>query len=363
MSEIGTILLGIGFVAAVTAVMCAVAAWYLQKSGDSRSIRAWKTGSVALLFIAGTLTIAVILLAWCFSSGDLSLLYVAYSHPQDGSGERWFSRISAVWAGKSGSLLVWAWLVSIWACPIAMRSARKGSCFEGAASGVVSVVLLCLVGMMLFSSDNMPFWPTPTELLDDSGNLVAAASGWGMSSTLDHWAMDIHPFMLLAGYAGFTIPFALSASFALGYGEERAWRKASSCTVLLAWVFMTSAIILGAVWANSTPGWSGYWSWDAVETASLAPWSMGVAAVVAFAFGRRYCRSLKFAALFSTLAFAGVMLCAFVTRSGVIATIHGYAGDSASAWMFAIMAIASMVIAVVVWRLEAHQSMPECFKS
>lgn len=349
MSEIGIILLSVGFVAAVTAVMCAVAAWCLQKSGDSRAKRVWRVSSTASLLSAGVLTMAVILLAWCFSSGDLSLLYVAYSHPQEGSAERWLSRISAIWAGKSGSLLVWAWLVSIWACPIGIRAARKGSCFEGAASGVVSAVLVCLIGMMLFSSDNMPFWPTPAELLDESGNLVAAASGWGISSTLDHWAMDIHPFMLLAGYAGFTIPFALSVSFVLGCGEEQAWRKSTSCTVFLAWAFMTSAIVLGAVWANSTPGWSGYWSWDAVETASLAPWLMGAAAIISFIIGKRHCRALKCAALFSALAFAGVMLCAFVTRSGVIATIHGYAGDSASAWMFAIMSIASMIIAVVVW--------------
>ena len=196
MAEMGMISLGIAFVAAVTAVVCAVAGWRLQKSDDSRAPRAWRTCGIAMLIIAGALSAAVVVLAWCFLVEDFSLIYVAYSHPQGETGSRWLSRISAIWAGKSGSLLVWAWLVSLWASPLAVSSVRKGNSFEGAALGCVAVVLTCLIGILLFSSDNMPFWPTPAELLDESGNLVAAASGWGMSETLDHWAMDIHPFLL-----------------------------------------------------------------------------------------------------------------------------------------------------------------------
>lgn len=285
MAEMGMISLGIAFVAAVTAVVCAVAGWRLQKSDDSRAPRAWRTCGIAMLIIAGALSAAVVVLAWCFLVEDFSLIYVAYSHPQGETGSRWLSRISAIWAGKSGSLLVWAWLVSLWASPLAASSVRKGKPFEGAALGCAAVVLTCLIGILLFSSDNMPFWSTPAELLDESGNLVAAASGWGMSETLDHWAMDIHPFLLFAGYAGFTIPCALTVSFMLGYGEERVWRTRAFAAVALAWACMTGAIVLGAVWANSTPGWSGYWSWDAVETASLVPWIAGIVAFGAFCAG------------------------------------------------------------------------------
>ncbi len=366
MAEMGMISLGIAFVAAVTAVVCAVAGWRLQKSGDSRAPRAWRTCGIAMLIIAGALSAAVIVLAWCFLVEDFSLIYVAYSHPQGETGSRWLSRISAIWAGKSGSLLVWAWLVSLWASPLAVSSVRKGKPFEGAALGCAAVVLTCLIGILLFSSDNMPFWPTPAELLDESGNLVAAASGWGMSETLDHWAMDIHPFLLFAGYAGFTIPCALTASFMLGYGEERAWRTRALAAVALAWACMTGAIVLGAVWANSTPGWSGYWSWDAVETASLVPWISALVAVVAFsafcienlrAKGNGLTRQLVLhvAASASVLALAGVMLCAFVTRSGMIRTIHGYAGDSASAWMFAVLAVAFAVLGIGIFKMRRFE--------
>lgn len=374
MAEMGMAALGVAFVAAVTAVVCAIAGWCLQRRDDSRAPRAWRVCGIAMLLVAGALSAAVVLLAWCFLVNDFSLIYVAYSHPQGENGARWLSRISAIWAGKSGSLLVWAWLVSLWTSPLAVISVRKGTPFEGAAVGFVAAVLVCLVGVMLFSSDNMPFWPTPAELLDESGNLVAAASGWGMSATLDHWAMDIHPFLLFAGYAGFTIPCALTVSFLLGYGEERAWRTRALAAVTLAWACMTGAIVLGAVWANSTPGWSGYWSWDAVETASLVPWISALVAMVALA-AMSLSRAnqtesnaptirnndgwrailLPLASVASVFAFAGVMICAFVTRSGIIATIHGYAGDSASAWMFAIMALVSIAIAIAAWKATEGQ--------
>lgn len=346
MFETGAITLGLAFTAALTSAVCAIAARVLSVRGDLRADRAWRTSGIASIIVVALLSFAIGVLAWCFITDDFSLIYVAYNHSTGEGQARLLSRLSALWAGKSGSLLLWVWLVAIWSLPAAVRVVRRRNPFHGVALGVIEVVLVCLVGTLLFSSDNMPFWPTSSELLDDSGALIGAASDWGISSTLDHWAMDVHPFLLFAGYSGFTVPCALTVSFLLGRGEERAWRREALRSVALAWAFMSAAILLGAIWAGSTPGWSGYWSWDTVETASLMPWIAGIVAVVAFMIGGRDAKALRCAAVASILSFAGVMLCAFVTRSGVIATIHGYAGDSASAFVFAVMGLVSILVAI-----------------
>ncbi len=170
-----------------------------------------------------------------------------------------------MWATQDGSLLLWATLLSLFSSAVLFvtrRSLREIAPWATAVLGVVAgFFLLLMVG-----------WENPFDTL-----AVPPAEGAGLNPLLRHPAMMIHPPMLYTGYVGFAIPFAFAVGALITRHTGADWIRATRRFALIAWTFLGTGIMLGALWSYTELGWGGYWAWDPVENASLMPWLIGTA--------------------------------------------------------------------------------------
>lgn len=315
----------------------------MQERGDTL---AWG-GRVAALISAIGLTVACGVLIYCFMTGDQSLEYVLEYH-SDASGDlAWLYKLSGLWAGREGSLLFWAWLISLFNAVVALRDLEAVKPLDNMAVMVGQVVLAAFVGVLLFSESNMPFTVTPDTYFDAYGNLTASASTLGMNSLLEHWAMAIHPPTLFVGYAGLTIPFSYAIAALIVNDPSKEWVARSTRYTLFSWLFLGVGIGLGAIWAYVVLGWGGYWGWDPVENASLLSWLVGVALIHSFTVYRQRGAFKRWSVMCACLTFAFVIVGTFISRSGIVQSVHAFEGDPVSLILFATLIAASVLAGIV----------------
>ncbi|MGN0038181.1 MAG: cytochrome c biogenesis protein CcsA [Coriobacteriales bacterium] len=223
----------------------------------------------------------------------------------------------------------------------------KTEALDNMAVLVMQVVLAAFLGVLLFSPDNMPFTLTDSSYFNEDGSLTAAASVHGMNSLLQHWAMAIHPPMLFLGYAGLTVPFAYAIAACICNQPSEQWVLRSKRYALAAWLFLTAGIGLGAVWAYVVLGWGGYWGWDPVENASLLPWLMCVALIHSFTLCEKRGIFRCWAVMCASLAFCFCIVGTFISRSGLIQSVHAFSGDPTSLVLFAALIVLSAAAGAV----------------
>ena len=212
---------------------------------------------------------------------------------------------------------------------------------------VSQLVLAAFVGVILFSESNMPFAATPAKYFDGSGNLTAAASVLGMNTLLEHWAMAIHPPTLFVGYAGLTIPFAYAIAAIIVNDSSKEWVVRSQRYTLFSWFFLGVGIGLGAIWAYVVLGWGGYWGWDPVENASLLSWIVGVALIHSFTVYRQRGAFKRWSVMCACLTFAFVIVGTFISRSGLVQSVHAFEGGPVSLALFGALLGASILAGIV----------------
>ncbi|MBI4743394.1 MAG: heme lyase CcmF/NrfE family subunit [Actinobacteria bacterium] len=262
-----------------------------------------------LVSLGGLLTLSTLVLTIGFITNDYSFQYVAsYSSPD----MHILYRIAAVWAGQEGSMLFWAWLVAVFTAIIAFKKRSEIDKLNSYALLIMNIVLLFFLVVMVADSD--PFVLAP----------LGVAAGRGINPLLLHWAMTLHPSTLFIGYAGLTIPFAYGIAALLIKDSEAEWVKRSQKWTLFSWLFLGIGIYLGAVWAYVVLGWGGYWGWDPVENASFLPWLTGTALVHSFTVYRRRGGFKLWSLSLAAITFLLVIFGTFVTRSGVIQSVHAF---------------------------------------
>ena len=304
-------------------------------------------GRVAVVLSFICLTVCCSVLVICFMTGSMQIQYVLDNHSNDTGALAWLYRLAGLWAGREGSLLFWAWLISLFGCIVSLRDISKMRALENVAVLVIAVVLAAFAGVLLFSDTNMPFAVTGDQYLDNGKISSAAVQTLGMNSLLEHWAMAIHPPMLFAGYAGLTVPFAYAIAALAVNDASDAWVRCSTRYVLVSWLFLTAGIGLGAVWAYTCLGWGGYWGWDPVENASLLPWLVGVALLHSFTVYRKRGTFKRWSIMCACATFSFVILGTFITRSGLVQSVHAFAGDNVSLALFLALIVLSVVAGIV----------------
>ena len=201
----------------------------------------------------------------------------------------------------------------------------------------------------------MPFTPTPASYFAADGSLTAVAAINSMNQLLEHWAMAIHPPMLFIGYAGLTIPFAYAMAALVTNDLSKLWVERATRFVLASWLFLGAGIGLGAVWAYVVLGWGGYWGWDPVENASLLSWLVCVALVHTFTAYRQRGVFKRWAVMCACLSFTFVIVATFITRSGIVQSVHAFSGDPVSLVLFGgLIAVSIIVPAIAIavrWKL------------
>lgn len=280
-----------------------------------RSRKPWKKRRViwncywSLVALFGTVTVASLVLLAAFISKDFTFEYVASHCSADMAV---IYRVAAFWAGQEGSLLFWLWMITGFTALLAYRKLGSVDRLDGYALVVLNFVQLFFLVLLIVTAD-------PFKLA-----VRYVETGMGINPLLLHWAMIIHPPTLFLGYAGLTVPFAYALAALFAGDAEGVWVKRCRLWTLGAWVFLSIGIYLGAVWAYVVLGWGGYWGWDPVENASFLPWLTGLALLHSFT-AYRHRGSFKIWSLsLAIISFFLVILGTFVTRSGLIESVHAF---------------------------------------
>ena len=291
--------------------------------------------TVAELAIYGytlALTISFFLLLRYFVIRDFNVEYVfEYSD----SNLSPIYTISAVWAGREGSLLMWAMFMGLFNSVI-VATAKRDSVTK------LSLVILSLL-ILFFSAIMLTEYSNPFIRMD-----FTPIEGYGLNPLLRTPEMAIHPPTIFVGYAGLAIPFAFAVA-GLIYREE--WVKRARKYLIFSWMFLSFGILLGAWWAYKTLGWGGYWAWDPVENASLLPW-FTASALIHGAIVEERRKSFKNLNYFMALiTFDLIILAAFITRSGIISSVHAF-GENPIGYAYLGLIAASTIFALLAWILR-----------
>ncbi len=274
---------------------------------------AWvRVGRQAVYLAFAMLTLGMAGLEYAFLSHDYSLAYVA-AHSNNGL--PLFYLATALWGGHEGSLLLWAWLLSLYAALAARLHWNSHPRTMPWLLLVTSALLFGFLCMIVFLS-------SPFERLPD-----IPEDGQGLNPLLQDPGMVFHPPFLYMGYVGFAIPFAfaMGALFSGRVSEE--WLRATRRWTLFAWLMLTFGIVMGGYWAYYELGWGGYWAWDPVENASFMPWLTATAFLHSMMVQEAR-RTFKVWNVFLIiLTFALSLLGTFLVRSGVISSVHSFASD------------------------------------
>ena len=285
------------------------------------------------------LTACVAIILFAMITEDYTLAYVVSNYPATDSPLQPLYRVSAVWAGRQGSLLLWTWLISAFAAAQAHRRRHAKDDLTVVALGVSQVVVALFAGALVFSASNNPFMPTAAQYLTADGELVSKIGG--MNPLLMHWAMILHPPATFIGYAAMTLPFAYAmASLIIGDLSAR-WVELCDRLAVFGFIFLSIGMGLGAVWAYVVLGWGGFWAWDAVENASLMSWLTCVAMIHSFTMYRKHGIFKRWSMFTATITFIFVVLGTFITRSGLVQSVHAFAEDPVSTYFFLAIMVAS----------------------
>src|SRR5215470_2754335 len=272
---------------------------------------------------AAVLLAAVVLVMAAFAD-DFSIAYIFHHSNRDLPAPYKFATL---WSGQEGSLLFWSLLLSSYGLVLRLRHKTDTRLFAY-ASVIIAAVQVFFLLLLNFAAH-------PFAMMQGS----LPADGNGLNPLLQYPEMVIHPPMLYLGYVGFTIPFA----FALGalimkYPGEK-WIHITRRWTMVTWGFLTIGIFLGAHWAYAVLGWGGYWGWDPVENASLMPWLTGTAFLhsVMMQEKRGMLKVWNMWLVFATFWLA--LLGTFLTRSGIISSVHAFAQSSIGSWFAWFLAI------------------------
>jgi len=288
------------------------------------SERVGETARRAGVVVFGAVLLAAIALVVAAFRDDFSIAYIFHHSNRDLPAPYKFA---VLWSGQEGSLLFWSLLLSAYGFVLRLRYKTDPRLFAY-ASVILAAVQVFFLAMVCFAANPFGLIEGPLR-----------ADGNGLNPLLQYPEMVIHPPMLYLGYVGFTVPFA----FALGalimkYPGEK-WIHITRRWTMVTWGFLTCGIFLGSHWAYSVLGWGGYWGWDPVENASLMPWLVGTAFLhsVMMQEKRGMLKVWNMWLVFATFWLA--ILGTFLTRSGIISSVHAFAQSSIGTWFAWFLAI------------------------
>jgi cytochrome c-type biogenesis protein CcmF len=298
-------------------------------------------------FVFGVLLAAIAaagVMEWALVSHDFSLKYVA---DNNASGTPVLFSVTGLWAALEGSILLWLLVLGGYLAYVAVKFRDRASDPIVAVATIVGLVVALFFFALVLGPAN------PFETLS-----VAPADGLGPNPLLqNHPLMAFHPPMLYLGYVGFTVPFMFGiAALVTGrFGEG--WLADTRRATLVAWVFLSAGIILGAWWSYEVLGWGGYWAWDPVENASLLPWLTATAFIhsVIIQERRGMLRVWNLSLVIAT--FCLTILGTFLTRSGVLNSVHAFTESTIGPWLLGFLAVtAATGIGLIAWRGDALRS-------
>jgi cytochrome c-type biogenesis protein CcmF len=270
-----------------------------------------------------------------------------------------YLKIAALWGGQAGSLLFWCWLLSGFTSASAFWTSKKDRALLPWMVVVTMTTLSFFLILVLFLEN-----PFDRIWVLHSGEVVQAmfqpsfslpaypGDGMGMNPLLRHLGMVVHPPMLYLGFVGFVIPFAYAISALITGQTDDSWIKTSRKWSLAAWLFLSVGLVLGSRWAYDVLGWGGYWGWDPVEIAAFMPWLTGTAYLHSTMIQEQRSIFKRWNVSLIILTFCLVIFGTFLTRSGVLSSVHAFSQSSIGPLFFifiSIMFITSLGLLLLRW--------------
>ena len=302
LAEIGQNLLTMSLAVSLYAAFAAL--WGVQRR-DSRWARSAQRGVIVLAILLG---VALLLLLSAFLSNDFSVRYVAQ---HSSTLIPFYLKVSAVWAGQEGSLLLWCSLQALFAALATARPSEKARVLVPWASVFLCLITAFFVAVTLFLSNPFATLPQPP------------ADGQGLNPLLRHPGMIFHPPALYVGYVGLAVPFAFAMA-ALVTRKFDGWTAGLRTWTLISWLGLGLGLLLGMRWAYDVLGWGGYWGWDPVENAGLLPWLTATALLHGAVMQEEKRGFRTWNLIMVIFSFVLVLFGTFATRSGMIQSVHAY---------------------------------------
>src|SRR5262245_898930 len=330
MPDLGRAALATAFLLLVYAsVAGAFAAWHHRR-------RLAESARNALVAAFGSTAVAVVVLLIALARHDFSYTYVA----QHTSHELPFGyTLTAFWGGQEGSLLLWLFVLCGYSVAAVLTARRAGREVLAWVVPILGVVGTFFALLLVFVAS-----PFATQ--------AAPADGAGLNPSLQNPYMAVHPPLLYLGYVGLTVPFAFAMGALLARRTDERWIVATRRWTLAAWAFLGVGQLLGAHWAYVEIGWGGYYAWDPVENAALMPWLAATAYLHSVMIQEKRGMLKVWNVLLVVLAFCLSLFGTFLTRSGIIQSIHSFTQSSIGPWFLGFICVVTAgSLALIFWRL------------
>jgi cytochrome c-type biogenesis protein CcmF len=320
-------------------VVCAYAAAMSVAGARRRSRRLVESGIGASYLMTAIMAVASSIIMFAFVSGDYSIKYVQrYSD----SALPLFYKITSYWGGLDGSIMFWVTLLSIFgSVAVYVNRERHRELIPYVVAVIAGVQMFFLYLMIIH---NNPFETYLTE---------NPADGTGLNPLLQNFYMVIHPPTMYLGFVGLTIPFAFGmAALITGYLDD-AWLRAVRRWTMFAWLFLSIGLGLGMIWAYEELGWGGYWMWDPVENAGLLPWFTATAFLHSVMVQERRGMLRIWNVTLVILTFFLTIFGTFMTRSGIVQSVHAFGEDPELARLFTIFMVSTLIFSFgwVIYRM------------
>lgn len=322
-ADFGYGVLVLTFVLALYSITAAVSGYMVKSQKLVESAR------LGMLLTFPMITLAALTLIYLLVTDqyNVSFVYEVTSRSMP-----FYLKITALWGGQSGSLVLWSWLMSTFAAAVTLRKWDRDREFLPWVIVVCSVTLAFFLGLIIFSENPFArYWQTAsgdvvTFMFQPAGAILfTPPDGNGLNPLLRHPGMIIHPPMLYLGFVSFVIPFAFAiAALVTGRTDDR-WIRLTRRWTLVAWVFLSIGLVLGSRWAYDVLGWGGFWGWDAVEVAAFMPWLAGTAFLHSVMIQEKRGMLKHWNMILIILTYSLVIVGTFLTRSGVLSSVHAFA--------------------------------------
>ena len=318
MASVGSALLALSFAVALASAVVAIVGRH-----DPRRVALARRG-VYLVF--GLILACVAIVEVAMATNDFSFKIVSEHSSLE---TPMFYKLAAMWSSQEGSLLLWAFVLSLAASLSLWATRNKLKEIVPWATAVMMGIGAFFIGLMLFAPDVNPFAtlnPVP-------------ADGTGLNPLLQHPSMMIHPPMLYSGYVAFTVPFAFAIGALITRRVDSEWIRATRKFALIAWTFLGFGLLLGARWSYTELGWGGYWAWDPVENAALMPWLLGTAFLHSIMVQEKRGMLKVWNATLIVGTFSMALLGTFLVRSGVLQSIHAFGDNTVGPYLLALIGV------------------------
>ncbi|QZT35032.1 cytochrome c biogenesis protein CcsA [Caldalkalibacillus thermarum TA2.A1] len=295
-----------------------------------------KCGQWTAIGLLLSTSLAVAALQYLLVTSDFRFRYVVLYTSSDLDP---FYKVTALWAGNAGSLLLWLWVLSVFAALVALSRHKDYDIFLPHVMPVMFTVILFFSGVLTLVDP-------PFQILD-----VPREEGNGLNPLLQNPGMALHPITLYFGYIGFTVPFAYAIAALWLKKTDAIWLYVTRRWTVLSWLFLSLGILYGGKWGYEELGFGGYWVWDPVENASFMPWLTATAFLHSAIVQERKGMLKRWNMILIILTFLLTIFGTFLTRSGVLWSVHAFATGPVGPILLGFIGVMlTLSLALLIWR-------------